>query len=73
MIDNEKFFALYRDKSQFMKAYAMDQAIRHLSEAKDDPRARERKRAAIALKNVNKWLIEGAKAYEQAKRNKVPA
>ena len=74
MTENEKFFDLCKDKAQFMKAYAMDEAIKHLSDAKyNDSRKRERKRADVALSTINKWLNKGAKAYEQTKRSKVPA
>ena len=54
-------------KKQFSKAYAMDKAIEHLSKAMSDRRRRERKRAEVALENVNEWLRQGEEAYEKEK------
>lgn len=43
-----------------IEALTYQKIIKHLLEAVNDPREREKKRARIALRNINKWYQEAA-------------
>lgn len=53
-------------KEVYVKCYALDSMIEHLDHVKkNDKRKRERLRAEIGLKTINKWLDFGAIDYDK--------
>ena len=55
------------EKLDFMKIYAFNEILKHLNQAGNDSRRRERQRVQVALKHINKWLSIGSKIYERQK------
>ena len=59
-------------KEIFVKCFCLEKIIARLTDTvKNDKRKSERKRASVALENINQLAEKGVEEYEKQKRDKM--